>query len=422
MWLPYLPYNAIICRYNEIGTKGRNRVIFEEHLTDALKRALAPIGRLHVNNDHGRIFFTPQDKHTLAEEDITTLRQVVPTVAGVSSISPGFLVEPTFEAIEAVVMQHFAIAAEALAKAPADIPRTYAMRAHRANKSFPMSSNELEIHFAKALLPQTPWLHLDLSAASLEIEVEIRHHAAFVSFERIDGPGGLPVGSSGRVLALLSGGIDSPVACFQMMRRGCEVDFVTFHSEPYTPPEYITKVTGIARKLNTYQRFGRLIAVNLLEAQKQIRDNCQDRYRTVLYRRLMLRIAEQLALSFHARAIVTGDNIGQVASQTLDNMAVINSAVSMMVLRPLLTFEKLETTELAMKIGTYDMSKVQVPDSCTVFAPDSPATRTLLPAIQKDEEHIDLPALVSSCLGTAVIIHTSTGEQTPLAEVTPRLS
>ncbi len=133
-------------------------------------------------------------------------------------------------------------------------------------------------------------------------------------------------------------------------------------------------------------------------------------------------IAEELALKFHDRAIVTGDNIGQVASQTLDNMAVINQATSMMVLRPLLTFEKLETTELAIKIGTYDMSKVQVPDSCTVFAPESPATRTLLPVIQNDEKNIDIPDLMRQCLDATVVIHTSTGEQTPLAQCTPHIS
>ena len=419
MWLPTLPYNAVICRYNEIGTKGRNRLRFEDQLTDALKRSLAPLGRIHIDNVHGRLFITVTDKPALTDDDIQTLRKVIPTVAGVSSVSPGFLVKPDFDAISAVIHEHFPALVAALSAASPALPMTYSMRAHRANKAFPMTSEELEKHFARELLPQYPERPLDLSRSSLTVELEIRHHEAFISVERIEGPGGLPVGSAGRVLALLSGGIDSPVACFQMMRRGCSVDFLTFHSEPYTPPEYITKVTDIARKLNTYQRFGRLVAVNLLPAQKAIRDNCQSRYRTVLYRRFMLRLAEHLALFFHDRALVTGDNIGQVASQTLDNMAVINHATSMMVLRPLLTFEKLETTDLAMKIGTYDISKLQVPDSCTVFAPDDPATRTLLPAIQKDEEHLDIPALMQQCLEQTVIINTSTGDQTPLAQCNP---
>ena len=163
MWLPYLPYNAIICRYNEIGTKGRNRARFEEQLTDALKHALAPMGRLHVNNVHGRLFITPQDKDVLTETDIDTLRRVIPTVAGVSSVSPGVLIEPSFEAIESVIQRQFPVIAQALSTASTDIPRTYAMWAHRANKAFPMTSNELEIHFAKTLLPQYPWLKLDLS-------------------------------------------------------------------------------------------------------------------------------------------------------------------------------------------------------------------------------------------------------------------
>ena len=211
------------------------------------------------------------------------------------------------------------------------------------------------------------------------------------------------------MLALLSGGIDSPVACYQMMRRGCQVDYLTFHSEPYTPPAYLTKVTGIARRLNDYQKRGRLASVNLVSAQKAIRDGCRMRFRTVLYRRMMLRVATALAPFFGAKALVTGDNLGQVASQTLENMSVINEAAGLMVLRPLLTFDKLATMALARDIATLELSQVECPDSCTVFAPDNPALYASLEEIQAEEARLDIPSLLQQCLETCVIINPVSG-------------
>ena len=416
-WQPSLPYNAFLCRYNEIGTKGRNRVRFEEQLADGLQRSLAPIGPLRVIFEHGRIILQPKDgREPLDAAGLALLRQRVPGIAGVSSISPGFLVKPTLAAIEEVIENSFPAVCEAfLAQDPPPVP-SYAMRARRSDKRFPMDCQQVETHFARTLLPRYPQLHLDLKNANFVVEVEIRKLRAFVSYERIDGPGGLPAGSSGRVLALLSGGIDSPVACFQMMRRGCMVDYITFHSEPYTPPAYITKLCGIARKLNDYQRRGRLVTVNLLPAQLAIRDHCRSRHRTVLYRRFMLRIASIVARAFNAEALVTGDNIGQVASQTLSNMAVINAATDMMVLRPLLTFEKLETTDIAQRIGTFALSIEDVPDTCTVFAPDDPATATELDRIREDEQNIDIDALLAECLQQTFIVNPRSFSQHPFNE------
>lgn len=419
-WQPALPYNALICRYNEIATKGRNRSIFEDRLAVSLKRALAPMGRLSVEWSHGRVFFKHLDGHAFTTEDLELIRKTVPQVAGVSSVSPGFLIQPNLEAIEKTVLEFFPAIHDAFMSATPAMEPTYAMRARRANKGFPMTVAELEIYFAEKILPNFQDLRLDLKNANLVVEVEVRHHQAFVSFERIQGPGGLPVGSGGRVLALLSGGIDSPVACYQMMRRGCTVDFITFHSEPYTPPAYITKVAAIARKLNEYQTYGRMVSINLLDAQKEIRDCCRSRYRTVLYRRFMLRLAQYVATVFHDKALVTGDNIGQVASQTLENMSVINQATDMLVLRPLLTFDKLDAIAIAERIGTFDISSEQVPDSCTVFAPDDPATSTILHAILKDEEKLNIPDLLERCIASAVIVNVNSLKETPLAEYKPR--
>ena len=211
---------------------------------------------------------------------------------------------------------------------------------------------------------------------------------AIVWLETFPAPGGLPVGCSGRTLALLSGGIDSPVACYLTMKRGGPVEFIGFHSDPYTPPETVDKVERIAAYLNTFQQPGKLYMVNLVELQKLVRDNCNPRMRTVLYRRIMFRIAEKIAYKRKIKALLTGESLGQVASQTLENMSTIGKAVDMLILRPLCGQDKLETIAIAQKIGTFDLSKEQVPDSCTVFAPDSPATKVSEKDAEAEEARI----------------------------------
>ncbi|MBP5300038.1 MAG: hypothetical protein J6Y80_01410, partial [Victivallales bacterium] len=219
------------------------------------------------------------------------------------------------------------------------------------------------------------------------------------------------------VLALLSGGFDSPVACYEMMRRGCNVDFITFHSAPYTPPATITKVCGIVRKLNEFQKRGRLVAVNLLPLQKAIRDACEDRHRTVLYRRCMTRLATVVARHFGDQALVTGDNLGQVASQTLANLDVISNATPMLILRPLLTYDKLDIMGAADRIGTAALSLEKVPDSCTVFAPEHPATNAHLDAILADEAKLNLLEGLRACLRQTVIMNATTYAEHPFSEL-----
>ena len=405
-WQPFFPYNAILCRYNEIGTKGRNRFVFEERLRSNLKRRLAPLGNLTFTNDRGRIFILPDaPKTTFTAADLALLRREIPLLSGLASVSPGFYVEPELAAIEQVIDAHFPALYQAFQKHPDALPPTYAMRSRRSDKSFPMTCEEVEIHFAARLHQRFPDLTIDLRHANLLIELEIRRNMAFVSFERIAGPGGLPSGTAGRVLGLLSGGFDSPVACYQMLRRGCCMDFLTFHSSPFTPPAALTKVCALVRRLNDFQASGKLLAINLLPAQKAIRDACYSRFRTILYRRFMLRLAEHVAGYVRAQALVTGDNLGQVASQTLENLAVINAATEMLLLRPLITADKHDTMALAEKIGTWHISSENVPDSCTVFAPPDPATRTTLEKILQQESLLPVASLLKQCLQTTTILN-----------------
>ncbi len=414
--LPDLGYNALICRYSEIATKGRNRVFFENRLVEALRRGLRGLGKVQVVRERGRIFFHPGDgRLVFTAEDLAEMRRVLPFVSGLSSASPGFLLNPALEQIEAAVDTSFGRVYEAtLVGVPPEQPLSYAMQARRSDKSFPLISSELERHFAERLLARYPRLTVDLESPRLAVELEIRKDRAFLCYERIIGPGGLPPGTGGSVLAMLSGGIDSPVACYLMMKRGCLVDYVTFHSEPYTPPELILKVGRLAGLLNRFQFGGRLAAVNLVEAQKAIRDGCESRYRTILYRRFMVRISAVLARVFGAKALVTGDNIGQVASQTLSNLAVVSAASPTMILRPLLAFDKKDTMALARRLGTLAESEHNLPDSCTVFAPKDPATSAKFYRVEAEESRLDVLGLIHTCLDATVQIDLTTFERVPI--------
>ena len=421
-WQPLVRYNAVSCRYSEIGTKGRNRDQFVQRLCEALQRRLSyAFGNPHFIVERGRLFMQPQEREAeLSAAQLQALRREIPELPGVASVSPGWLCESSPEAIQAYLDEVFEPMCAAFRAAFPPEERTYAMRVNRADKGFPLRSEEMERAYAARLLPAHPDLRLDLDNANLRVEVDVRRHRAFVSFERIAGPGGLPTGSAGKVLALLSGGFDSPVACYELMRRGCEVDFVTFHSAPYTPPATITKVCRLACKLNEYQKRGRLVAVNLLPYQKAVRDLCDERLRTVLYRRAMMRVANVVAEHFGDLAIATGENLGQVASQTLENMGVIGSVSPRLLLRPLLTFDKLDIMAVAAKIGTASLSIEDVPDSCTVFAPRSPATRTSLAEIEAEEAKLDIHALVRECLAGTVIMNPKTYAEHAFTELLER--
>ncbi len=413
---PTLPYDCLICRYSEIATKGRNRVTFENLLVSNLLGGLNTLRPLEVIRERGRIFIRPP--RTVGRFDARAcaiIERFLPRVAGLSSGSLGFLIEPTLASAREIITRTFGPVYAAFEAAfPGDGPIPYRLRVQRSDKRFPMTATQIECHFADLLLPAYPRLKVDLKKPALRVELEIRNRRAFVCYDRIPGPGGLPTGSGGKVLALLSGGIDSPVACYQMMRRGCTVDFITFHSTPYTPPELLAKVARMAILLNTFQPPGRLVVANLLPLQKAVRDHCQSRFRTVLYRRYMMRIASKVARCLKAEALVTGDNIGQVASQTLPNLAVISAATPVLILRPLLTADKQDTTAVARTIGSLDISREEIPDSCTVFAPKNPATVSFVDRILREEASLASADLIRQCLEQTRLLDPETLEETPL--------
>ena len=247
-------------------------------------------------------------------------------------------------------------------------------------------------------------LKVDLSNSDISVGIEVRDINALIYYQVFPGPGGLPTGSNSPVLALLSGGIDSPVACQMIMNRGCHVDFLTFHSYPYTPMASLEKVQKIARKLNTFQKPGTLYACNLSEIQKQIRDLCTEKFRTVLYRRMMMRIANMICHRKKLNALVTGEAVGQVASQTIINLGTIDAAAQFVMLRPLCGMDKLETIRRAEKLGTYELSIDPQPDSCTVFAPPSPSVAAKLFDIEREEAKLgDIHALLEKAYSEMLI-------------------
>lgn len=424
MKLPDLACNALACRYNEIATKGANRGYFEGLLVRGIKLHLRGIGQLYSTREMGRIFLVKPGNAPFSSADLELIRREAPRIAGLSSISPGYLLEPkvTLERIETAVLVSFGAVYEAFCAAdPTGGPVLYRMRVNRASKWFPMTSNDLEIHVTDLLLPLYPRLKVGLKRPDFTLGVDLRLDGrAFIFYERIAGPGGLPASSAGRMLALLSGGIDSPVACHQMMMRGTSLDYVTFHSAPYTPPGLVRKVAGIVEVLNLSQEDGRFYAVNMGEAQKAFRDNCEPRLRTILYRRLMVRLAAVIARFRRSEGLVTGDNLGQVASQTLPNLSVVGQATVLMILRPLIAWNKQDTMDLARQIGTYELSCEAIPDSCTVFMPDHPATATTVAEIECEEAKVDLPALLRQCVETTVVVDSrslETRQEPGLAEI-----
>jgi tRNA uracil 4-sulfurtransferase len=295
-----------------------------------------------------------------------------------------------------------AIAAAILKDLGPDDPETFRVSARRADKRFPMTSPQIEREVGGRIKEARNWL-VDLEQPALTIRVEALTSEAFYSFGKERGPGGLPVGASGRVACLLSGGIDSPVAAWRMLRRGCRVLFVHFHSYPILSRASQEKARELARLLTRYQFESRLFLVPFGAIQQRVVLAVQPPLRVVIYRRLMLRIAERIAREHRAQALVTGEVVGQVASQTLENLTIIGSVAVLPVLRPLIGMDKEEITAEAQRLGTYPVSIIPDQDCCTLFTPRHPATRARRDEIEAAEAQLPLDEIVNEAVTAAVL-------------------
>jgi thiamine biosynthesis protein ThiI len=380
---------SVIIHYQEIALKGKNRPWFVARLVRNIREATRGLDVAQVRVLQGRIEVV---LGPAASWD--AVRERVALVFGIGN----------FARAGRAPLDVDAIAAEILNDLGPENPATFRVSAKRADKRFPLSSPEIEREVGGRIKEARNW-RVDLSKPELTINVEALTTEAFYSFGKIRGPGGLPVGASGRVACLLSGGIDSPVAAWRMMRRGCRVLFIHFHSYPILSRASQEKARELARLLTRFQFHSRLFLVPFGEIQQRVVLAVQPPLRVVVYRRLMMRIAERIARLNRAQALVTGDVVGQVASQTLENMATIGSVVALPVLRPLVGMDKEEITAEAQRLGTYPVSIIPDQDCCTLFTPRHPATKAKPQEVERAEEGLPMDEIVADAVGAAMVEH-----------------
>jgi len=380
---------SVIIHYQEIALKGKNRPWFVAKLVRNIRAATSDLDIVELRVLMGRI--------ELVLGPATTFEQARERISLVFGIG-------NFSRAGRAALDMDAIAAEILNDLGPENPASFRVSARRADKRFPLSSPQIEREVGGRIKEARNWV-VNLGDPEFTINVEALTKEAFYSFGKVRGAGGLPVGSSGRVACLLSGGIDSPVAAWRMMRRGCRVLFIHFHSYPILSRASQEKARELARLLTRFQYHSRLFVVPFGEIQQRVVLAVPGPLRVVVYRRLMMRIAERIARLHRAQGLVTGDVVGQVASQTLENMATIGSVVSMPVLRPLVGMDKEEITAEAQRLGSYPISIIPDQDCCTLFTPRHPATKAKPHEVERAEADLAIEDMVAGAVAAAEIEH-----------------
>jgi len=380
--------DVVVAHYHEVGLKGNNRSYFERILASNIRTSLRGTGYKAVRVIPGRLLIDLGPA-----TDLATVEHRLSKVFGLSSFSPGITTEGDMDAL-------VTIALELASEAPF---ASFRVRARRGNSSFPASSQTVNEVIGQAIKDKTQ-ARVDLSHAEWTCYIELVQNRAYLYADRIPGPGGLPASSAGRVVALLSGGIDSPVAAWELAKRGAGITAVHFHGQPYADPSSARQAARLAASLTSWLGQVELWLVPFGDLQAEIVTTARAELRTVLYRRYMMRIAEALALQVGAEALVTGESLGQVASQTLPNLRAIDAAVrEIPVLRPLIGRDKIEIEALARRIGTYDISIDPHQDCCVLFAPRQASTRARIVDLEAAESTLDTPALVAKALANAEV-------------------
>jgi thiamine biosynthesis protein ThiI len=383
---------CVIIHYHELALKGRNRPYFEGRLVRHLRLALKGLGVLRVEPLYGRL------RALLTEEaQWEPIKERLLRVFGIANFSLSEMValdlaKPDLELLKiaaAKVIHNKSFS-------------TFRVATRRADKRFPLTSLDVD-RVVGAHIRALTGKPVDLTHPELTIHIELLAGHSYVAAGKEQGPGGMPTGVGGKVACLLSGGIDSPVAAYRMLKRGCTATFVHFHSQPYVTRASEEKVREIVGLLTRYQLYSRLYLVPFGEIQRQIVLTVPAPLRVVLYRRMMIRIAEELARREHCWALVTGDSLGQVASQTPENLSVVEDAAHLPILRPLIGMDKLEITEQAQRIGTFDISIEPDQDCCRLFTPPHPATKTTLDQIHSIERSLAIETLVKQGLDRVAV-------------------
>ena len=376
---------VLLVRYGEVHLKGQNRPWFLKRLTENVRRAVAPLGAEAALVD-SRIYVTGMADMGEAIDRVTK-------VFGIHSVSPAWELDKDYDQI-----------AEKCAEITKGLKGTFKVLARRSDKRFCMTSQQLNEELGGVILDNNPDLKVDVHHPDHKVNVEIRDHA-YVCVNEIMAVGGMPLGTGGRALLLLSGGIDSPVAGYQIMRRGVSVNAVHFFSFPYTSERAKEKVLELGRILGSYGAGMRVYVVPFTDFQLAIHEKCPDSMGTLIMRRAMMRIANEIARRDNDTALITGESLGQVASQTIEALACTDAVAQMPVFRPLIGLDKLEITQMAEKIGTYETSSLPYEDCCTVFTPRHPQTKPKIENIEKAEQALDMEALVKAAVeGTEAVM------------------
>ena len=388
-------FTAFLIKYAEIGVKGKNKYLFEEALAQQVKYALKRCeGEFKVTRTDGRIYI-----HASSDFDYDETVDNLKTVFGVSGICPVVHVED--EGFEKLAQRVTAYVDEVYK----DKNITFKIHARRARKNYPMNSMELNMELGGAVLEAFPEMKVDVHHPDVMLHVEIREKIYIYSIE-IPGPGGMPVGSNGKAMLLLSGGIDSPVAGYMIAKRGVKIDAVYFHAPPYTSDRARQKVVDLARLVSRYAGPVYLHVINFTDIQLYIYEKCPHEELTIIMRRYMMKIAEMIAQKNGCLGLITGESIGQVASQTVQSLAVTNEVCTLPVFRPLIGFDKMEIVEVSEKIGTYDTSIQPFEDCCTIFVAKHPVTKPNLNVIRRHEQNLGkkIDELVQAALDTDELV------------------
>ena len=377
--------DIILLKQGEMILKGLNRREFEFKLINNLKRRLGAIGKFNVYSMQSTVYAEPQD-----DCDMDAALEAAKTVFGVLAVTRAAASQKDKDAIVSTAAEYLSDALNSVS--------TFKVESKRADKRFPMSSIELSKYVGGELHDKFPHLKPDMHDPEFTVFVEIRDLAAYVHGPAEQGAGGLPVGIGGRMVTLISGGIDSPVASYMIAKRGVQIIPVHFYSHPYTSVKAKEKVITLAAQLEKYCGRLKVELIPFTKIQEQIREHCSEGLMTVLTRRFMMRIAERIALDNGCSALVTGDNLGQVASQTAQALSVVEECVDIPVFRPLIALDKKEIIDLARMIGTYDTSILPYEDCCTVFTPRRPRTKPKLTEVLAAESALDVEALVEEAV------------------------
>ncbi|OFS99909.1 MULTISPECIES: tRNA uracil 4-sulfurtransferase ThiI [Granulicatella] len=379
----------ILIRYGELSTKGRNKKMFTQKLASNIKKALVDFPQVKVIPDYDFMYL---DLHEAPEEAV--IEKVKP-IFGIQSISPVYIVEKDMEVAKKVVLD--LLSQEDLEG------KTFKIMTKRSDHTFEMDTNQINLFLGDAVLEAFPDIKVQLKQPDITVRIDVRREHLMVSLKTIPGAGGLPVGTSGRVMLMLSGGIDSPVAGYLAMKRGMEIQCVHFASPPYTSPQALEKTKLLAAKIARFGGSIQFLTVPFSRIQEEIKKSVPEAYLMTIMRRFMLRITDELRKNAKALAIANGESVGQVASQTLESMVAINDVTNTPIIRPVATMDKLDIIKVAEEIDTFELSIQPFEDCCTVFAPPSPKTKPKLEKARQYEARLDVEGLIREAVEGTVI-------------------